>query len=509
MKTALLLIGFAGLASAAEIAITPSGQYVAVEGNEDQLRQDHWINDGWTEGGSATLHQVLGKDADLNFAGHGVLNDGDFGLSLDITKKDLGFVRAGFTQYRHYFADTGGFFRPFSTPAFTLQGDRHLDVGNIFVDVGLKLPNVPKITLGYERQYRDGQKSLLEWGSVTEGTQTRKIFPSAQDVDEHTDIFKLSIEHEIKGVRLADQFRYERFDTDNTRADRSLNLNTSASQTVTIHEEYKHDAFYNTFRMDSHLNEKVYWSLGYLFNTLDGDGGLQVVTPPPLGPFDRNWMTRAVDVNLDSHVVNLNALFGPFAGLTINAGVQAEKTESDGLTDALLTEGVSPATTNVIHSSNDKKSLEEMLGLRYTKIPFTTLYAEGRWTEQQIDLSERETEDGAPDFARDTDTDVFRQDYRVGFNPSPIRRVTLAGRYRHAIYENDYDHETDSEAGYPAFITAQDFTTDEVMGKLTLRPCSYFSMAFTYQLVATDIKTSTDAVPLLAPGGSLKSGNYD
>jgi hypothetical protein len=33
-------------------------------------------------------------------------------------------------------------------------------------------------------------------------------------------------------------------------------------------------------------------------------------------------------------------------------------------------------------------------------------------------------------------------------------------------------------------------------------------VAFTYQLVSTDIRTSTEAVPMLAPGGTLQSGDY-
>ncbi len=497
MRTALLIIGLATAASAAEISLTPEGQYVTVKGDQDNFREHQWVNDGWTEGGSATLHQELGKDAALDFEGRGVFNDGDFKLALDITKKDVGFVRAGFTQYRHYFDSSGGFFKPFTTPSFTLPGNLYLDVGDIYADIGLTLPNAPKLTLGYERQYRDGTKSLLEWGGVTEAGQTRKIFPSAKDIDEHTDIFKAGIEHEIKGVRLADQFRYERFDTDTRRMD------FDAGKSIIVREEYKHDAFFNTFRMDSYVKEHIYWSLGYLYTTLDGDAGLDLTTTPFTGPTDKNWVTRVVDVGTDSHVVNLNTMFGPYRGLTIYAGVQAEKTESDGFTDALLTTG-SSTLTNLINSSQDKQSLEETLGVRYTKIPFTTLYAEGRLTEQQIDLNEHDAT-----FRRQTDTDIFRQDYRVGFNTSPWRRVNLAGRYRYAFYQNDYDHTVDTEPGYPAFITAQDFTTEEVMGKLTVRPLSMLSVALQYQLVATDIKTGTAAIPLLVPKGSRYSGNYD
>jgi opacity protein-like surface antigen len=208
-------------------------------------------------------------------------------------------------------------------------------------------------------------------------------------------------------------------------------------------------------------------------------------------------------------VLNINTMFGPFAGLSFYAGAQAEQTKSHGFTDARLTEGVSPATTNLIHTTNNKQSIEETAGLRYTKIPFTTLYAEGKWTQEDIDLLESETQNGAADFARDTDTTVGQQDYTAGFNTAPLPRMTLAGRYRHSIYENGYDHQVDTEPGYPAFIKAQNFTTDEITAKLTVRPLSRFSMAFKYQLVDTKIDTTTDALFPLVPGGTVRAGNYD
>ncbi|HUJ08907.1 MAG TPA: hypothetical protein VL171_02685 [Verrucomicrobiae bacterium] len=500
--------------AAPDISITSGARYVTVKGDKDKFREDQWMRDGWAGGvEDATYHQTFGKDWTLDLEGRGVFDEDDYKLRLNLTKTDVGFIHAGFTEYRQYFDRTGGFFGSFSPSSFELDHDLHMRIGGIYFDAGLTLPGLPKIVFGYERQFRDGDESLLEWGGVTQGTQTRKIFPSFQNVDETVDIFKVNVDHDIKNVHLADEFRYEWYRNHTWRDDDSIDLNTSVSQPVTVREDYHHDDFYNTFRADSHLNDKVYWSFGYLFNTLDGGGDLSALTPPPLGPFDKNYVTQAINANLDSHVVNLNTLFGPFAGLFVNVGVQAEKTDTHGFTDALLTEPIPPTTTNLIHSSEDKKSVEETLGLRYVKIPYTTLYAEGRWTEQQIDQDERETEDGLTTlgeaFARDTDADIFRQDYRVGFNTSPLQRLNLAGRYRHAIYRNDYDNEVDTEPGYPAFITAQDFTTDELMAKLTLRPCSRFMTAFTYQLTTSDIETSEAGVPLLVPKGSRQSGKYD
>jgi len=520
MLLVTLLMGIAALGTARadapstnstlDVSVTPEATYARVSGNAQKFREDVGIRNGWTGGfEDATLHDDITKDISLDGEGRFILDDHDYKLQLQLTKKDVGYVRGGFTEYREYYDNTGGFFRPFTTSSFKLNNDLGMDVGNMFFEAGLTLPNLPKVTVGYEHQFRDGDKSLLEWGGVTQGTDTRKIYPSSKDVHEYTDIIKLSGEYDISKVHLRDDFRYEHFSMNDTRADTSVNLNTASSQTITVHENNDHDAFYNTFRMDSHVNDKVYWSMGYLYSTLSGNGDMQVVTPPPVGPFGNNWLASAINVDLDSHVVNLNTMFGPFKGLSLYGGLQAEKTDTHGFTDALLTQGVSPSTANLIHSANDTKSLSETFGMRYTKIPYTTLYAEGQWMEEQIDLDEQETQDGASSLVLGNDATVFRQDYRVGFNTAPLPRMTLAGSYRHYIANNDYDYERDTVPGYPGFITAQDFTTDEAMGKLTLRPCSRFSVAFTYQLVSTDTRTSSEAVPLLAPGGSLVSGDYD
>jgi hypothetical protein len=493
-----------------QLSVTPEVTYAKVSGNTQKFREDVGIKQGWNGGvEDATLHDDLNKDTTLDGEGRFIIDEHDYKLQLQLTKKDFGFVRVGYTQYRDYYDDQGGFYGPFTPASFRLDRDLHVVNSDIFFDAGLTLPNLPKLTVGYERQARNGDESLVEWGGVTQGADTRKIYPSVDNINEHTDIIKLEAEYDIKKVHLLDDFRYEYFSSDDTRNDTSVNLNTTSSQTVTVHEDYHHDAFYNTFHMDCQVNEKVYWSLGYLHTSLAGNGDMSVVTPPPLGPFSDNWAGNGIADNLASDVVDLNGMLGPFKGLVFYGGLQLEKTDTQGFDDALLTQGTSAATTNVIRSSEDTKSITETLGMRYTKIPFTTLYAEGRWNEEQIDLDEAETQDGASSLALNSGETTLRQDYRVGFNTAPLPRVTLSGRYRHYIDHDDYDYDTDTVVGYPGFITAQDFTTDEVMTKLTLRPCSRFNVAFTYQLVSTDIRTSTEAVPMLAPGGTLQSGDYD
>ena len=524
--------------------VTPVANYVYVDGDREKFREDWWREDGWNGGiEDFRLKQTFGKDTVLEIGGHAIYNEEDYALRLELAKPELGFIRGGVSQYRKYFDGTGGFYKPFSTPSFGLGKDLDLDIGNIFFEAGLTLPDLPQVLIGYERQYKNGAKSMVEWGSVSEtltapprpvgslplGTVTKKIYPAFKDIDETVDIFKADVSHTVANVDIGNQFRFEHYQNSTKRLDDAqLTLPATApSKTVTVREDFRHDAFSNVFHMESHITDKVYGSLGYLFSTLDGDGDIRLQTVPFTGVRDKNWFANQIDLDQDSHVLNLNLMVGPFAELIGYAGVQAEMTDTEGFTDAILTEiaagPVVESPNAVIKSSNDKQALEETAGLRFTGIPFTTVYADGRWVQQDIDLRERELEDGSLDggsaFRRFTDTDVSRQVYTVGFNTSPINRVTLSGRYRRTMKENDYGHEVDERTtagvlvpneGYSAFITMQEFTTDEITAKLGWRPCSQFHVAFKYQLVSTEIDTKTAPVTTLGiPGGEVESANYD
>jgi len=509
MKRLLLCSLLAGLIVPAVISrgeadlglqLTPGLTAVSVTGDKQKFREDNWLGNGFSGGiENATLHRELTKDTTLDATGRVYFDQHDYKLELAITKTDVGYIRTGFTQYRKFFDNTGGFYRGFAPASFTLNRELGLDIGDVYFEAGLTLPKLPQIVVGYERQYKTGSKSLLAWGPVTQGGTTRNIFPSYEDLDEHTDIFHLSVDHDIKNVHVGDELRYEHYATATTRVD------GNDVTTVAVHEDVHSDTFFNTFHMDSHLNEKLYWSLGYLYTTLDGGGASAGSMFSPTGGPNVNWLATAIDNDLDSHVLNANVMYGPLAGLTFSAGLQGEKTESSGASAPLFTGGPVGTVTN--NSANNRESLDETFAVRFTKIPFTTLYAEGKWIEVRRTLNETET--GADTLALAESASDFQQDYRIGFNSSPLAHVTWTGRYRHLIDHNSYNYPTDTEVGYPGFITAQDFVTDEFMTKLTLRPVPRFSVSLMYQLITTDIRTGSESVAPLVPGGSLLTGNYD
>ena len=504
-------------------SVTPIVDYVTVTGDERKFREDLWMRDRWSGGiREFTVDDDLGEHAALHAEGRALFDAEDYRVRLELIRYGVGFIRTGYTQYRSYSDDWGGFYRPFTPPAFRLDRDLHLDHGDLFVDVGLTLPDWPKITLGYERQSRDGAKSLLEWGSVQQDDTERKIFPSFKRINEKVDIFKAKLDHEIGIVNIGNQFRFERYDADNNTFDKAAtNLTTGANQDVRIHEESKYDLLSNVFHMDSRVNNKAYWSAAYMYTRMDGDAGLKLDTTPfstvsPSLDAVRNWFTHSVNLDEDSHVVTANTMVNLFKQLALYGGAQAEKTRGSGNTDAELLELVETFTNSpqaLIRSDTDKESLEETFGVRFTAIAHTTIYAEGKWREQQYSLSEFEADGSFTNILRDTGTDVFRQQYTVGFNTAPFRRVTLSAHYRRIMQENEYDNNTDISPSYPGFITEQDFTTDEMVARLTLRPHAKLIVALQYKLSATDIRTANKGIVFsgttFVPAGSVLSGDFD
>src|SRR5439155_8438158 len=106
-------------------------------------------------------------------------------------------TRFGWSQYRKYYDDKGGFYSIFSPAIFALNRDLYKDIGDASAEVGLALPNLPRLVLGYEYQFRDGSESTLQWGAVGNGTETRNIYPASKVVSEKVHILKFDLDYDV------------------------------------------------------------------------------------------------------------------------------------------------------------------------------------------------------------------------------------------------------------------------------------------------------------------------
>ncbi|MBN1848136.1 MAG: hypothetical protein JW932_06075 [Deltaproteobacteria bacterium] len=492
-------------------SVTPALYGSVINGDEGKYQEDWWTSDGWSGGlEKLSFSDTYEDDVFMSLEGRVIVPDKDYLIKMDVKRPETVFFRVGYSERRKYYDGTGGGFIPFHMHPFELRKDLHLDIGHFYLEAGLDIPDKPSITAAYEHRFKDGDKSSTEWGAVTLNGTTRNIFPSFKSIDEEVDILRIKVDHAIGGIYVIDTLQYERYNADITKFEEERNLDTQSVETIKVNESNDHDAFFNTFYLEKQFNKRFFWSMGYLFTHLDGSSGFHMQTLPfGPDPFDKAWTAQRISVDREAHVINSSIRIGPYANVHFYGGIQAETNETNGDTDAVLTEtdfgGTAVSPEAVISTQSKKDGLEETAGIRYTGLVYTTAYVEGKWVQSGTDLSETEVEDGVLGFRRQTDAEVNREQYSFGINTSPFRNSTFSVRYREGRRNNDYNHVADTEPGYSAFITDQTINKDDVSVRWTLRPASMLQWSLSYRFLTVEMETRSDT----GASGSILSGAYE
>jgi len=509
-----------------DLTIAPGFQWTGVSGDSKKFRELYWMHDEWLWGlEDFELDTKPGADSRITSSGHAVRDD--YLFTIEAQKNDLGFSRFGWLQYRKYYDDTGGYYPLFSTPSYSLDRDLHLEIGKAWADFGLTLPRWPAITLGYEYQYRRGTEATLQWGPVTEGTNSVNIYPAFKDLSENVQILKFDISYDVAGFSLNDSFRGEWYSLSSQEVnDTGFPVGGGGMALTQANEQQKYFQGANTFHVEKQFTDWLFGSGGYLYSKLNADGSLNVETlnPASLNPTPGNapgWQANPIELERESHVFSLAARLGSWEGLTLSLGTQNEWTRQMGMSAAVVNVAIGTVPfllTNFppqqVHSDWDRSIFNQNISLRFTKIPFTTLFAEGAF--EQDNLGQFEDDDGGlTPYLRETDVKSRLTDFRAGFNTSPWRRVSLSGSYRRYDNKTDYNNELKESQGqpfegYPAFITHRDLLSDDAQAKLAFQCTAWLKTSLTYQWIENHYRTTTDPVSGgFSQGGNLLAGTYD
>jgi hypothetical protein len=512
-------------------------RWIGVHGDKEKFREIEGVQDGFGGGvESFSLEQQVTPDEKVTMEGRVLFPDKDILLKLAVDKADVGFVHTGFEQWRRYYDDTGGYYAAFPVPSFNLNQDLHLDIGRAWIDFGLTRPGIPQMVLGYEYQYKEGTKSMLDWGEVN-GPGGKDIYPAAKDIHEHTHIIKFDLSHELSEWHVEDNARVEFYDSrtsQNTVKNSLTYTNKSASGpptpgTVETSEGGSHVQGQNLLHVERQLTDGVFVSAGYLYSKFDGDASFDQQTVDAAGlPTDGLfWYADEIELKRETQSFSVSGLLRPWESLSLSVGAQPEWTRQDGFGRVHFDEGDPNAlpngftqVTNILQSSLDTQLVTEEASLRFTRIPWTVLFAEGRWAQERIGQSEEQTGNEAAfqdlAFTRSTDFTNDRQNYRGGLTTSPWRTVSLTADIRNEVSDSDYPSQKSTSIAnqYSAFILARRIDTDAGQVKLALRPANWLRVGLTYQRVMTDYHTTTEsAVPqgvatVVSPGGEILAGKH-
>ena len=515
--------------------LAPAFSWTTVSGDKQKFRELYWQRDQWIWGlGNFEWIDKPSPDSKLTVAGHLLVDD--YRVTLSAEKNDLGFTRLGWDQFRKYFDDSGGYNPLLAPMPFELNQNLHLDVGRAWAEVGLTLPQWPKLVLGYEYQHRNGTESTLQWGPVSNGNLTNNIYPGFKDILERVHILKFDADYEIAGVVMNDSFRGEWYRLSTTERNESgYTLGGPVDSTAaftTANDKQNSFQGANTFHVEKQFTDWLFGAGGYLYSKLTADGSLDVENsntsflnvPGVFFPGYPGFQSQQIELERESHVFSLSALVGPWEGLSLNLGTQNEWTRQTGFGSANVNIaypfGVFPVNPEDFSSDLDHRSFMQEAGLRFTKIPFTTLYVDARFQEDDFGQYQEQM-DGITPFVQNTDAQSRMTDIRAGFNTSPWRRVSLSGSFRRYDNNTDYNHLLKDvglpNEGYPAFIQSRDLLSDEAEGKLAVQLTSWLKTSLTYQWLANRYHSTTEPVTVdpfagvggISPGGPLLAGTYD
>ncbi len=517
----------ASTAPTSTAVFAPFGEFTAVSGDEHKFRELNWQHEGANGGLSDfQLWEQTSPNSTLSLSGHLMVDDYNLLLQKDTT--DLGFLHAGWNQYRKYFDDTGGYNPVVAPTAPSLGRDLYLDIGRGWADLGLTLPGWPEMVIGYEYQYRQGNESSLSWASASP-VGPAAIAPASDYIQEHTHILKFDLDGEFAGTRVEDSFRGEFYNLQHSTTNFFYNIFSASPNTSLSAEGYHYFQGANVIRLERKFTDWLFGSAGYLYSSMDATASANGnTTDTSAAQLDNFWQSQGITLNRESNVGNVNALFGPWSGLTFSTGVQAELTREDavGNVDLLTTLGgapLTPVTPVQMITSQDTSLLEESVGARFTKIPFTALFAEGSFRQERIGESWDQPNDGGlfydPSLSLDEVFTSYMYDWRVGFNTSPLSWASLSAHYRQYDDDSHYDVRNDIQEGgpnigYPGFFNARDLLTDEIEARLALRPVNWLKASFAYKLMDTDYRTTTYPAAfspafVISPGGTIPAGESD
>ncbi len=516
--------------STLQLSVTTGVGYIGVEGNANKFRENSGVNDGWS--GGVTEFKASGPidgRTDFTVDGRIIGGESDTRLRFDLEREDWGAVRGGFQTRRRWSNDTGGYYPAFTPPVYALGSDLYVDEGRAWLDLIVERGELPYMRFGYEFRFREGNESTLQWGPVS--PPVRNIHPAIKQVDEQTQIFKFDIAKDVGGWALADSFRFEWYDQNNIRINETAfnSAKPGPDKFTTVNETYRHTQGANTFTVEKWFTDWFMVDGGYLYSWLDGGASFDqsnfltdnAALPPTtgftqFGMFaDRFWSSTSIVLDQNSHVGSLSTRIGPWQEFLLYGGVQADWMQQSGFSEVVQRFGspTAPPIPVMNWSDIDRQLFEERAGLRYTGLPFSTIYAEGRWQQETVGQPENST--AASFGSRGTDADAELNQYRFGMSTSPWRPVLLSAHYQIAKKNNDYTPTADDDSngpqgsGYPNFISGRQTDADEIEAKLVTRLASNLKASFTYEYVEADYQTTTRSLNNGTPAGTVNAANQN
>ncbi|MEI8341120.1 MAG: hypothetical protein WCH43_06230 [Verrucomicrobiota bacterium] len=468
-------------------------------GDEAQFKQANH-NSSTVNGGIEDLHyeKSLGKKTQLTIDGHAIVDNTDYKVKVTLTQQDVGYISAGYTLFRTWYDGNGGYFPgngAFFPPGY--GNELALDRGDIWVELGLRMANLPEITLRYDHLYRYGQKDSTSWGTTadtgltyaTSGYNQRKITPSFYNINETRDILTAEAKQTVFGnTELNLGMRFEYNNNNDSLNERNFPENSTAVKTnpqryITQDNQLQMDMLNGHFSSVTRFNDQYWLTLGYSYTGMNSDiGGSRIqglqYNPPYIAAYRASGFLNLSGGSIAAdQVINFNLMCTPIKDLTIipSLRIGIENVDSQSyFTNVPRTGALAPFTAT---SSNHFNDIEQGLDIRYAGIENILLYARADWLERCGDYQDQQMNTQS-DPNLSANNVYFSQKYALGANWYPLTHLNIALQYFYKTEQNNYNW----GPGATGVINALNSNTNDVNARISWKPFTTLSLVSRYDM---------------------------
>lgn len=485
-------------------------------------------------GGISSLQysKAINDSTTVTLDGHALPGLEDYEFNLNLTKNDVGYLKAGYKQFRTWYDGTGGFLQGVKdvTPAW---GDElSIDRGEFYVEGGLRMDKLPEVTFSYKHDFRRGQTDSLSWGEGIPGVNNvYKLAPALWDIDEKSDTFQLDVDHTIGNTDLGVGLVFEHYSYSDSRTNARGYVvttppatNSNAYRDIVETNDYSTNLFAGNIHSVTRFNDQIWLTAGFAYNSAntDTDGSTRSImsgTPLYTGSRAEVYGPTSGGAHLSQIIGNLNLMWNPIPDLTITPSLRYEHEETDA---ASTNPFYLPQTPTVITlaSADSDSGIDDTTGaldIRYTGFTDLVLYAKGQWGHTNENLTWRDTTAAnlTPRSRLDDNIVTDSQQYSIGTNYYPMRGLSLSVQGLYSETDASYDPTGNAGTGTQKLgsqgmnlvMLEHDTQVEDVNLRVTWRPLSNLTLVTRYDFGQTQFyNRGTTWAPGL-PGSSPSPAN--
>ncbi|HEY0862818.1 MAG TPA: hypothetical protein VGD97_01845 [Lacunisphaera sp.] len=499
-----------------------SAGYNLQEGDRPGFQKQFQLNKKGTLGIEDLFYTTeLKNEAVLKLRGHAMAGNHDYLVDLDITKEELGYLKFGYKLFRTYYDGSGGVWPTNGLRIQLYDEDLHVDRGNLWLEAGFTKPDAVNFMFRYDYLTKKGQKDSTSWfdtGLAISATATRNTVPTYLKFDEKRHILNGTISKTTDKHDLALGLRYDKGEYENGRYGRRTPGQTT-DRYVTAKEGQDYDLFQIRGSYLTQLNEKLKLTTAVARTKIDTVlSGSRIFGAGYDADYTNNYPTRQQrdegyfalpghelgESEMTQTVATISALYLASETLRVTPSFRFEKTEWNNQVEFEETNfGGAPSFAPIndeveADSEKDWKTYAASVEARYTGYKNVSLNFKADWSNSEGQLQEeRILEPGTPlqaiSIDRDTELERSVQKYAYTANWYARPGTTVAVQYYFKARQNDYNAVRDNTVStadrYPAYVTGQDFETNDFNIRLSTRLSPNFRTITRYDYQKTTIRS--------------------